>query len=133
MDETFGRTDDGPTVVPVLAVPDDAVGELVDAGLVEEMLTFRGAVLDAVINVGVDSAALVTLAQAPGTLHEFATWLVSRAKRQGKFIQISAERAGRRVELRVTGDFSAEAVTAFLVSALPDSIEDDSRRNMRDD
>lgn len=102
----------------VVAVPDDAVDELVGNGLASEIPTLRGPVLDAVLTVGVDSAALVTLLQTPDTLRTFAAWVRQRATAHRDEIRISARREGRVVELQVRGDVPVDTVATFLSDAL---------------
>jgi hypothetical protein len=105
-----------PTVL--IAVPEDAVDELVSAGLVRELPTLRGPVFDAVVNVGMDSAALVTLMQAPDAIRAFATWLTEwvRGKKDG--ITIIANLDGRSLRLEVKGTVPIDAVSDFLTAAL---------------
>lgn len=98
----------------VIAVPDDALDALLGEGLVEEVVILRGPAVEAAITIGVDAAALVTLMQTPSTIRQFAAWLVERAKRRANVICISGQRAGRRVELRVTGEVSVDAVAEFI-------------------
>lgn len=101
----------------LIAVPEDAIDELVEAGLVRELPTLRGPVFDAVVTVGMDSAALVTLLQAPDAVRAFAAWLVARVRRRTDSITITANRGGRSLRLEVDGDIPVEAVTDFLLAA----------------
>ncbi|MGN6606502.1 MAG: hypothetical protein ACTHMS_05750 [Jatrophihabitans sp.] len=117
MSDPTHSTGEGPEAV-VVAVPDDAVDELVGNGLASEIPTLRGPVLDAVLTVGVDSAALVTLLQTPDTLRTFAAWVRQRATAHRDEIRISARREGRVVELQVRGDVPVDTVATFLSDAL---------------
>ncbi len=105
----------------IIAVPEDTVDELTDAGLVRDLPTLRGPVFDAVVSVGMDSAALVTLLQAPDTVRAFATWLVERVRHQKDTIRITGHRGERSVRLEVTGDVPVDAVTDFLLAAFRDA------------
>ena len=107
---------DGPAAV-IIAVPEDTVDELTDAGLVRDLPTLRGPVFDAVVTVGMDSAALVTLLQAPDTVRAFATWLVERVRHQKDTVRITGRRGDRSINLEVGGDVPVEAVTDFLLAA----------------
>ena len=104
----------------IVAVPFDAVDELDRAGLAFPLEVFRGAVLDAVVAVGMDSAALVTLLQAPDSVRAFAAWIRHRCAKSGNSIEISATRGSRRVQLKVDGDIDVTAVTDFLAAAFAD-------------
>ena len=106
--------------VAVVAVPFDSVSELESAGLAFPLPVFRGAVLDAVVTVGMDSAALVTLLQAPDSVRAFAAWVRDRCVRSSDSIELSARRGGRRVRLKVDGDIDVSVVTDFLVAAFAD-------------
>lgn len=105
-----------PTVV--IAVPDDAVDELVSAGLARELPTLRGPVFDAVVTVGMDSAALVTLMQAPDAVRAFAAWLTERVRGKKDGITITANHNGRSLNLKVNGSVPVDAVSDFLTAAL---------------
>jgi hypothetical protein len=104
----------------VIAVPSDAVGDLERKGLAAPVRVVRGPVLDAVVTVGMDSAALVTLLQAPDSVRAFATWVRGRCARSNESIELSAKRGGRRVRLVVDGDVDIGAVTDFLAAAFAD-------------
>ena len=112
------------TELAIVAVPPDAVRELEREGLALRLPVLRGAVLDAAVTVGMDSAALVTLLQAPDSIRAFAVWIRDRCARSGNSIELSARRAGRRVRLRVDGDIDVGVVANFLVAAFAD---DDSQ------
>lgn len=101
----------------IVAVPLDAVRELEREGLAISQPVLRGAVLDAVVTVGTDSAALVTLLQAPDSLRAFATWVRDRCARSGDSIELRARRGRMRLRLRVDGDVDVDAVADFLVAA----------------
>jgi hypothetical protein len=122
----------------LVAVPDDAVDELVDAGLAEKVPALRGPVLDAIVNIGVDSSALVTLMQAPDVLRAFAAWVTGRARKQRDGITITGQLNGCefRIEVRYDGsvpDRSAPVkAVAELLSAIirdaPKSVDPDVKR-----
>lgn len=80
----------------VVAVPSDAVRELEREGLALPVPVFRGPVLNAVVTVGMDSATLVTLLQAPDSIRAFAAWVRDRCARSGGSIELSAKRGRRR-------------------------------------
>ena len=102
----------------LIAVPEDAIEELVSAGLVRELPTLRGPVFDAVVTVGMDSAALVTLMQAPDAIRAFAAWLTERVRGKKDGITITANHDGRSLHLEVNGSVPIEAVSDFLTAAL---------------
>jgi hypothetical protein len=110
--------DDTQTVV--IAVPSDAVGELKRKGLAVPVRKVRGAALDVVVTVGMDSAALVTLLQAPDSVRAFAAWVRGRCARSNESIELNARRGGRRVHLVVDGDVDVGAVADFLARAFAD-------------
>jgi hypothetical protein len=118
------RLDNGPMVVEessaavLVAVPSDAVDELEKDGLAFSVPSIRGPVLDAVIAIGVDAAALVTLLQTPSTIRAFAEWVTRRTKRTGDSIEINARRGTTRVFLKVDGQVSTDVVADFLLGAL---------------
>lgn len=101
-----------------IAVPEDAVDELVSADLVHRLPTLRGPVFDAVVTVGMDSAALVTLMQTPDAIRAFAAWLTERVRRKKDGITITATHDGRSLHLEVNGSVPVEAVSDFLMAAL---------------
>src|SRR5260370_23606736 len=75
-----GEVNPAPAECPaavLIAVPEDAVDEMADEGLVRVIPTLRGPVFDTVVTVGVDSATVVTLMQAPGQVRAFSAWLVA--------------------------------------------------------
>jgi hypothetical protein len=104
----------------IVAVPSDAVRELEDQGLAFPLPVFRGAAVDAVVSVGVDSAALVTLLQTPDSVRSFAAWIRHRCGRSGDSIEISATRGDRRIQVKVDGDVDIGVVAEFLTAALAD-------------
>jgi len=101
----------------VVAVPLDAVRELEHEGLAFPPQVFRGAALDAVVSVGMDSAALVTLLQAPDSLRAFAAWIHHRCARSADSIEVIATRGNRRVHLKVDGDIDIGIISDFLAAA----------------
>ena len=108
---------DNPAAV-LIAVPDDAIDELVEADLVGELPTLRGPVFDVVVTVGMDSAAIVTLMQTPDAIRAFAAWVSGRVRRKKDGISITANRGGRSLVLDVNSEVPVEAVTDFLLAAL---------------
>lgn len=104
----------------IIAVPSDAVLDLEGEGLAVALPVLRGAVLDAIVTVGMDAAALVTLLQAPDSIRAFATWVRDRCARRGDSIELSARRGDLRVHLTVDGDIDIDAVTKFLTAAFAD-------------
>jgi hypothetical protein len=102
----------------IVAVPFDAVPDLEREGLAFPLRVLRGPVLDAVVMVGMDSAALVTLLQTPDSVRAFAAWIRYRCARSGDSIELSARRGDRRVHLTVDGDIDIGIVASFLVEAL---------------
>ena len=105
------------TDAAVVAVPFDAVPELDTEGLAFPLPVFRGAVLDSVVTIGMDSAALVTLLQTPDSVRAFAAWIRDRCSRSGESIEVSARRGTRRVHLTVDGDIDVSLVAEFLAAA----------------
>jgi hypothetical protein len=101
----------------IVAVPFDAVRELEREGLAFPLPVFRGAAVDAVVTIGMDSAALVTLLQAPDSVRAFAAWVRCRFASSGDSIEVSATRGNRRVQLKVDGDIDVGVVADFLVAA----------------
>jgi hypothetical protein len=101
-----------------IMVPRDAVAELELAGIATRQPAMRGPELDALVTVGTDSAALVTLLQAPDAVRAFAAWICGRRKKFGDSIEVSARRDGRSVHLVVDGGIEIEAVTEFLAKVL---------------
>lgn len=104
----------------IVAVPYDAVHELEREGLAFPLPVLRGAVLDAVVMIGTDSAALVTLLQTPDSVRAFAAWIRHRRARSGDAIEVSAKRGDRRVHLKVDGNIDVTVVAEFLVAAFAD-------------
>jgi hypothetical protein len=113
------RIDDEADTV-IVAVPFDCVHDLERQGLAFAVPVFRGAVLDAVVTVGVDSATLVTLLQAPDSIRAFATWIRDRCAWSGDSIELSAKRRGQRLRLKVDGKVDAGVVADFLAAAFAD-------------
>ena len=105
----------------VIAVPPDAVPELEHDGLADPLPRFRGAALDAVVTVGTDAAALVTLLQTPDSLRAFAAWVHGRFERSGSSIELSAKRGKRQLRLAVDGDVDVQAVADFLAMVFTES------------
>lgn len=112
----------------IIAVPEDWVDDLVDAGLVRDLPTLRGPVFDAVVTVGMDSAALVTLMQAPDAVRAFASWLTGRFRCHKDTITITGNRGGRSISLEVGGDVPVEAVTDFLLAAFRSTADQPSAK-----
>lgn len=104
----------------IVAVPSDGVSELEHEGLAFRLPVLRGAVLDAVVTVGMDSAALVTLLQAPDSLRAFASWVRDRCVRSGDSVEVIARRGSRRVHLTVDGDVDIGIVADFIAAAFAD-------------
>ena len=104
----------------IVAVPVDAVDELERKELAFPLPVLRGSVLDAVVMVGMDSAGLVTLLQAPDSIRAFAAWVRDRCARSGDSIEVSARRGGRQVRLKVDGGIDIDVVANFLAAALAD-------------
>jgi len=106
----------------IVAVPLGAVSELEHEGLAFPVPVFRGAALDAVVSIGMDSAALVTLLQAPDSIRAFAAWIRHRCASSGDSIEVSATRGDRRVHLKVDGDIDIDVgiVADFLAAAFAD-------------
>jgi hypothetical protein len=111
---------EGKLAAAIIAVPFDAVRELESEELAFSVPVFRGAALDVVVSVGMDSAALVTLFQAPDSVRAFAAWIRDRCKRSGDSIEVSAVRGGQRVWLKATGDIDPSVVANFLAAAFAD-------------
>jgi hypothetical protein len=101
----------------IVAVPFDAVRELEQGGLAVPLPVFRGAALDAVVSIGMDSAALVTLLQTPDSVRAFAAWIRRRCASSNDSIEISAARGSRQVRLKVDGNVDVRVVAEFLVAA----------------
>jgi len=106
--------------VLVAAVPVDAVGELEREGLASPLPVLRGAALDAVVTVGMDAAALVTLLQAPDSIRAFAAWVRDRCARSGNSIELRVKRGDLLVHLTVRGHTNLDAVADFIAAALAD-------------
>jgi hypothetical protein len=117
--EIMMRVDDNAEAA-IVAVPFDAVYELEREGLAFPLPVLRGTVIDAVVTIGMDSAALVTLLQAPDSLRAFAAWVRDRCARSGDSIELSARRGGRRLHLTVDGDIDVGIVADFLAATFAD-------------
>jgi len=102
----------------IVAVPFDAVDELEREGLAFALPVFRGAAVEAVVTIGMDAAALVTLMQAPDAVRAFASWIRASCRRAGNTLEISVKQGGRRVHLAVDGEIDAGIVADFLTAAL---------------
>jgi len=111
---------EGKLATTIVAVPFDAVRELESEDLAFSIPVFRGAALDTVVSVGMDSAALVTLLQAPDSVKAFAAWIRDRCKRSKDSIEISAVRGNRRVRLKADGDIDVRVIADFLMAAFAD-------------
>lgn len=101
----------------VISVPVETVGELESEGLAFPLPVLRGAAFDAVVTVGMDAAALVTLLQTPDVIRAFASWVRDRCRRYSDSIELTARRGDRRVHLTVDGEIDAEVVANFLTAA----------------
>jgi hypothetical protein len=106
------------TPTALIAVPDDAVDELLGVRLVSKPPKRRAPGLDAVLTIGTDSSALVTLTQAPATVYLLATWLAARARRLGNTITITGNRPSSSARFEVNGDEPPEVVANYLATAL---------------
>ena len=104
----------------MIAVSIDDVLELERKGLAFPVAVFRGAPLDAIVTVGMDASALVTLLQAPESVRAFSAWMRSKCARSGNTIELTAQRDERRVHLVVDGDIDVSVVTDFLSAAFKD-------------
>jgi hypothetical protein len=106
--------------VAIAAVPVDAVSELESRGLAFSVPVFRGTALDALVAVGTDAAALVSLLQAPDAIRAFAAWVRGRCERSGDSIELSARSGDRQVHLKVDGSIDVAVVADFIATALKD-------------
>lgn len=104
----------------IVAVPVDAVSELEREGLAEPLPVLRGVILDAVVTVGMDAAALVTLLQTPSSVRAFAAWIHGWCLRSNESIELNVKRGDRRVHLTVDGDIDMDVVAEFLAAAFAD-------------
>jgi hypothetical protein len=104
----------------IVAVPVDAVRDLEREELAFRLPILRGAVVDAVVTVGPDAAALVTLLQAPDTVRAFAAWVRGRCGGPGDSIDLRARRGDQTVHLTVNGDVDVGIVADFLAAAFAD-------------
>lgn len=101
-----------------IAVPDDAVDELIEVRLVSKIAGRRRTQPHALLTIGSGSTARVTLTQDPITVYLLATWVVARARRLGATITITGNRPSNTVRFQVYGDEPPETVANYLVSAL---------------
>jgi hypothetical protein len=115
MDKENGRIPNA-----VVAVPLDMVEELEGNGLASPLPIFRGAVVEVLVTIGMDSAMLVTLLQTPESVRAFATYIRARCTRTGNTIQISAKRGNKQVHITVDGDIDVAIVADFLTAAFAD-------------
>ena len=106
--------------IAIIAVPFDAVEELEREGLASVLPVSRGAAIEAIVMVGMDSAMLVTLLQTPDSVRAFAAWIRNRCLRASSTIDITVKRGDRRVRLTVDGDIDVRIVADFLAAALAD-------------
>jgi len=104
----------------IVAAPVDAARELEREELAFPLPVLRGVVLEAVVTVGMDAAALVTLLQAPDSIRAFAVWVRDRCARSGDSIELKARRGDRSVHLPADGDIDIDVVAAFLAAAFAD-------------
>lgn len=119
-DDPLTETSPAPPHLVVISVPQDSVDELVQSGLAARAPILRGELIEAVIAVGVDSAALVTLLQTPQTIQAFATWIRARVIQKEERITIRGNRGNRALRVDVDGDVPVEAIARFLREALGD-------------
>jgi hypothetical protein len=104
----------------IVVVPADDALELERMGLASPVPVFRGAVLDAVVTIGTDASALVTLLQAPDAVQAFAAWVRGRCARSSDSIEVTARRGDLRVHRTVDGDIDIDVVADFLSAAFED-------------
>jgi hypothetical protein len=104
----------------IVGVPFDVVDELESEGLASPLPIFRGSGMDALVTVGMDSAMLVSLIQAPDSIRAFAAWIRDLCARRSDTIDISAKQGDRRVHLRVDGEIDINIVADFLSAAFAD-------------
>jgi hypothetical protein len=103
-----------------IMVPVDAVHELEREGLAFALPVHRGAVLDTIVMVGMDAAALVTLLQTPDSIRAFAAWVRDRCARRGDSIELHARQGDLQVHLTVDGNIDVDVVADFLAAAFAD-------------
>lgn len=113
------RKQDHPNTA-IVAVPIETVDDLERQGIASPLPVFRGTALEAVVSVGMDSAALVTLMQAPDSIRAFAAWVRARCSRSSSTIDIVAKRGDRQMRLTVDGDIDISLVTDFIAEAFAD-------------
>jgi hypothetical protein len=102
---------------PALRVSEDLLPDLIADDLVQLVPRLRGVGADAIVAIGTNAAAVVTLLQTPDTLRALAAWLRRRAERDMTVIRISARSRSRQLDLDVRGDIEVETVAAFLRDA----------------
>lgn len=103
-----------------VAVPTTAVADLTQRGIAAPLPDARSSVLDAIVIVGTDAAAVVTLMQGPDAIRAFAEWIHGLFARTDSSIRITARRGDRRVKLSVDGDVPVKVVEEFLTAAFDD-------------
>jgi hypothetical protein len=103
----------------IVAVPFDAVDDLENQGLARPLPVLRGAGIQALVSLGSDSAALVTLLQAPESIRAFAAWIRARCARANATLDISVKQGDQRIHLTADGNIDIGAVAAFLEAAFP--------------
>ena len=119
--EIMGRVEKGADEqTMIVMVPVDAVLELEREELAFALPVLRGTALDAVVMVGMDAAALVTLLQTPDSVRAFAAWIRDRCVRRGDSIELRARRGDLQVHLTVDGDVDVGVVADFLAAAFAD-------------
>jgi hypothetical protein len=101
----------------IIAVPFDAVDDLENQGLACPLPVLRGAGIQALVSLGMDSAAFVTLLQAPEAIRAFAAWIRARCTRANTTIDISVKQGDRRIHLTADGNIDIGIVAAFLEAA----------------
>src|SRR4051794_2731811 len=113
-----GEAADRPAAV-LIAVADELVDDLIEAGLGGEFPGPRYSIMDTVLTVGSSAMTVVTLHHAPAKVRALASWLRERASRTT--IEVNDVRRGVTFTVRGPAD-SADAVAAFVAAALGDQI-----------
>ena len=102
----------------IIAVPEDAVDELVEVRLVSKIPMPHKAGLQAVLTIGTGSTTLVRLTQAPATVYLLGTWVGARARHRSDIITVTGNRPSNSVRFQVYGDEPPEVVANYLATAL---------------
>jgi hypothetical protein len=106
--------------VLIAAVPLAAVDELEFHGIAAALPVYRGTAMEALVTIGMDSATLVTLLQAPDSIRAFASWIRDRCVRDGTRIEVIAKQGSRRLRLTVDGEVDIGVVADFIAAAFAD-------------